>query len=124
MSGRVWKLGDNIDTDALAPGQYMKFNIDVIAAHCLESLRPEFAAAVSAGDVIVAGRNFGAGSSREQAPQALKHLGIAAVVAESFAGLFYRNALNLGLPVVVSAEVAQIGEGDSLAVDAIILELE
>jgi 3-isopropylmalate/(R)-2-methylmalate dehydratase small subunit len=117
MKGRVWKLGDNVDTDALAPGAYMKFGIDIIAAHCLESLRPDFAPGVGRGDVIVAGRNFGAGSSREQAPQALKHLGIAAVVAQSFAGLFYRNALNLGLPVVVSGECARIHDGDTLEVD-------
>ena len=88
--GRVFVLGDNIDTDQLAPGQYMRGGIDALAAHCLEALRPDFATSVRRGDVIVAGRNFGAGSSREQAAEALKHLGLAAVVAQSFAGIFYR----------------------------------
>src|SRR5712691_5724184 len=98
---RAWVFGDDIDTDVLAPGKYMKFDLDEIAMHCLESVDPTFANSVKPGDVLVAGRNFGAGSSREQAPAALKHLGIAALVAESFAGMFYRNALNLGLPAVV-----------------------
>lgn len=117
MNCRVWRLGDNIDTDVLAPGQYMKFDIDVISSHCLESVRSDFVIDVKPGDVIVAGRNFGAGSSREQAPQALKYLGIAAVIAQSFAGLFYRNALNLGLPVLACDAVAEIVDGDHLEVD-------
>jgi hypothetical protein len=102
MSGRVFLLGDDIDTDQLAPGQYMKGGLDMLAAHCLESARPDFAGSVKPGDVIVAGKNFGMGSSREQAAEALKHLGLAGVVAKSFAGIFYRNALNLGLPVLVA----------------------
>ena len=114
---RAWVVGDNLDTDALAPGRYMKFGIEEIAKHCLESLRPEFAAAVRPGDLLVGGRNLGAGSSREQAPQALRQLGIAAVVAPSFAGLFYRNALNLGLPALVCAEAARIRDGDALELD-------
>jgi 3-isopropylmalate/(R)-2-methylmalate dehydratase small subunit len=114
---RTWKLGDNIDTDVLAPGRYMKFGIDEIATHCLESLLPEFAKTVKPGDVIVAGRNFGAGSSREQAPQALKHLGVAAVLAPSFAGLFYRNALNLGLPVLICEAAPAIADNVSCGVD-------
>ena len=101
MSGRAWKLGDNVDTDVLAPGRYMKFSIEEIAIHCLEDVLPQFAATVKPGDVVTGGRNFGAGSSREQAPQALKVLGVAAIIAESYAGLFYRNALNLGLPVEI-----------------------
>jgi 3-isopropylmalate/(R)-2-methylmalate dehydratase small subunit len=116
--GRVWRCGDNLDTDALAPGQYMKYGIEEIARHCLESLQPEFASQVRAGDVVVAGRNCGTGSSREQAPQALKHLGVAALVAKSFAGLFYRNAINLGLPAVVCAEADRIKAGDRISVDA------
>ena len=116
--GRVWRCGDNLDTDALAPGQYMKYGIEEIARHCLESLQPEFASQVRAGDVVVAGRNCGTGSSREQAPQALKHLGVAALVAKSFAGLFYRNAINLGLPAVVCAEADRIQAGDRIRVDA------
>jgi 3-isopropylmalate/(R)-2-methylmalate dehydratase small subunit len=116
--GRVWRCGDNLDTDALAPGQYMKYGIEEIARHCLESLQPEFASQVRAGYVVVAGRNCGTGSSREQAPQALKHLGVAALVAKSFAGLFYRNAINLGLPAVVCAEADRIQAGDRISVDA------
>jgi len=117
MSGRTWKLGDNVDTDVLAPGRYMKFGIEEIARHCLEDLLPGFAAQVKSGDVIVAGRNFGAGSSREQAPQALKHLGVAAVLAPSFAGLFYRNALNLGLPVLICESAPQIADNAACEID-------
>ena len=113
---RAWVLGDNVDTDAIAPGRYMKFGLAEIAPHCLEALVPEFARGVKPGDVVVGGRNFGAGSSREQAPAALKHLGVAALVAESFAGLFYRNALNLGLPAVVCAEARRIRNGDLVRV--------
>ena len=101
----------------MAPGPTMKFGIERIAAHCLASLRPEFPGQVRPGDVVVAGRNFGIGSSREQAPQALRHLGVAAVVAHSFSGLFYRNALNVGLPVVVSHALGQIEDGEPLRVD-------
>jgi len=114
---RVWVFGDDIDTDALAPGKYMKFDIDEIARHCLEAVDPAFASSVKAGDVVVAGRNFGAGSAREQAPAALKHLGIAALIAESFAGLFYRNALNLGLPALVCPESRRVRSGDRVQVD-------
>ncbi|HEY7239931.1 MAG TPA: 3-isopropylmalate dehydratase [Burkholderiales bacterium] len=113
---KAWVLGDDVDTDAIAPGRYMKFGIAEIAPHCLEALLPGFARGVRPGDVVVGGRNFGAGSSREQAPAALKHLGVAALVAESFAGLFYRNALNLGLPAVVSADARRICDGDRLRV--------
>jgi 3-isopropylmalate/(R)-2-methylmalate dehydratase small subunit len=118
QSGRVWRFGDNLNTDVLAPGAYMKFGIEEIARHCLEAVEPRFAKEVQAGDVLVAGRNCGAGSSREQAPQALKYLGVAALVAESFAGLFYRNALNLGLPALVCAEAKRIRANDQLSVDA------
>jgi 3-isopropylmalate/(R)-2-methylmalate dehydratase small subunit len=100
-AGRIWRFGDDVDTDAMAPGLYMKSGLDELARHCLERLRPEFPAQVRPGDIVVAGTNFGMGSSREQAAQALRHLGVAAVVAQSFAGLFYRNAINIGLPVLV-----------------------
>ena len=115
---RAWLFGDNVDTDLIAPGRYMKYGIDEIARHCMEALDPTFAATVRSGDVVVAGRNFGAGSSREQAPEALKHLGVAALVAESYAGLFYRNAINLGLPALVCAQARRIRAGDELRVDA------
>jgi 3-isopropylmalate/(R)-2-methylmalate dehydratase small subunit len=116
--GKAWVFGDNVDTDALAPGKYMKLGIEEIAKHCLESVDPAFAAGVRPGDVVVGGRNFGLGSSREQAAAALRQLGVAAVVAPSFAGLFYRNALNLGLPVLVCHDAPRIRAGDALRVDA------
>lgn len=116
--GKAWIFGDDVDTDALAPGKYMKFGIEDIARHCLESVDPAFAASVMPGDVVVGGRNFGLGSSREQAAAALGHLGVAAVVATSFAGLFYRNALNVGLAVLACADAARIRAGDSLHIDA------
>jgi 3-isopropylmalate/(R)-2-methylmalate dehydratase small subunit len=114
---RAWVFGDDIDTDVLAPGRYMKFGIEEIAKHCLEAVDPSFAASVRPGDVVVAGRNFGAGSSREQAAAALKTLGVAAVIAHSFAGIFYRNALNLGLVVLASPDAGRIRAGDDIAVD-------
>ena len=114
---KAWVLGDDVDTDVLAPGAYMKYGIEEIAKHCLESVEADFSRQVKPGDFIVAGRNFGAGSSREQAPAALKHLGVAALVAESFAGLFYRNAINLGLPAVACAQAKRIRQGDRLTVD-------
>jgi 3-isopropylmalate/(R)-2-methylmalate dehydratase small subunit len=115
--GRAWVYGDNVDTDVLAPGQYMKSGIEELARHCLEPVDPAFAGNVQPGDVVVGRRNFGTGSSREQAPEALKHLGVAALVAESFAGLFYRNAINLGLPALVCADARRIRAGDRLRVD-------
>lgn len=117
-AARVWRFGDNLNTDVLAPGAFMKFGIEEIARHCLEAVEPRFAKEVQPGDVLVAGRNCGAGSSREQAPQALKHLGVAALIAESFAGLFYRNALNLGLPALVCPEAKRIRADHRLRVDA------
>jgi len=95
----------------------MKYSIEEIAQHCFEPLAPRFAKDVRPGDVVVGGRNFGAGSSREQAPAALKALGVAALIAESFAGLFYRNALNLGLPAVVCKDAKRIRQGDALEID-------
>jgi 3-isopropylmalate/(R)-2-methylmalate dehydratase small subunit len=114
---RTWVLGDNVDTDVITPGRYLKFGIEEIAKHCLEPVLPSFAREVKPGDIVVAGRNFGAGSSREQAPAAFKHLGVAALVAESFAGLFYRNSLNLGLPALVCPQAKQIRDGEELGVD-------
>jgi 3-isopropylmalate/(R)-2-methylmalate dehydratase small subunit len=115
--GRAWVFGDDLATEVLAPGRYMKFGIDEIAKHCLESVDPLFAAQVQAGDVVVGGRNFGAGSSREQAAAVLAHLGVAAVLAPSFAGLFYRNAFNLGLPLLVCSAAGSVLPGDFLEVD-------
>jgi 3-isopropylmalate/(R)-2-methylmalate dehydratase small subunit len=114
---KAWVFGDNVDTDAIAPGRYMKFGIAEIAKHCLETVSPSFASSVEKGNFVVGGRNFGAGSSREQAPEALKHLGVAVLIAESFAGLFYRNAINLGLPALACAQAKRIRQGDLLKVD-------
>ena len=104
----------------------MRGGIEALAAHCLEAVRPDFAASVQPGDVVVAGRNFGAGSSREQAAEALKHLGIAAVIALSFAGIFYRNAINLGLTAIVAPSIAGIEDNSQcmLDVDAGTLKVE
>jgi 3-isopropylmalate/(R)-2-methylmalate dehydratase small subunit len=115
---RAWRLGDDVDTDVLAPGHAMKYGIDVIARHCLESVRPEFAAGVQPGDVIVAGSNFGIGSSREQAASVLVHLGVAAVIAPSFGGLYFRNAFNVGLLLLTCKEAGRIAEGERVAFDA------
>ena len=93
-------MGDGIDTDLLAPGAYMSGSLDTLSSHCLEALRPDFASAVRPGDIILAGASFGIGSSREQAAEALKHLGIRAIIARSLGGIFQRNALNLGLPAI------------------------
>jgi 3-isopropylmalate/(R)-2-methylmalate dehydratase small subunit len=114
---RVWALGADIDTDQLAPGPYMKLAIDGIAPHCLEAVRPDFAAGVRPGDVIAAGPNFGIGSSREQAAAALVHLGVKAVIAPSFSGLYFRNAFNLGLLLLTCREATQLREGESIALD-------
>jgi 3-isopropylmalate/(R)-2-methylmalate dehydratase small subunit len=118
MSGRIFLLGDDIDTDQLAPGQYMRGGIEAIAAHCLETTRPDFAGTVQPGDIVVAGRNFGAGSSREQAAEALRHWQVAGVVALSFAGIFYRNAVNLGLPVLIAPALDGVEDGDAATLDA------
>jgi len=123
MSGRIFLLGDDIDTDQLAPGQYMKGGVEMLAAHCLETARPDFAGSVKPGDVIVAGKNFGMGSSREQAAEALKHLGVAGVVARSFAGIFYRNAINLGLPVLIAGNLDAVADGDAVVLDIVAGEL-
>lgn len=117
--GAAWVFGDNIDTDQLAPGATLKGGIEEIASHCLENVSPDFAAQVKPGDFVVGGRNFGIGSSREQAAQALCHLGVAAVIAPSFGGIFYRNALNFGLLALVCGQAQRIAQGDRLSVDPI-----
>lgn len=117
--GRAHVYGDNVDTDVIIPARYLTtIDPDELAPHALEDLDPSFAARVRPGDVIVAGRNFGCGSSREHAPVALKGTGIAAVVAASFARIFFRNAINTGLPIVVCPEAAAaISDGDEVTVD-------
>ncbi len=115
---RTWRLPPDIDTDQLAPGHTMKFGIEVVARHCLEAVRPAFAQQVRRGDVIVAGANFGIGSSREQAASVLVHLGVKAVIAPSFAGLYFRNACNVGLLLLTCARAGEIADGEALAFDA------
>ena len=114
---RVWRLPADIDTDALAPGATMKFSIDVTAKHCLEGVRADFAQGVQRGDVIAAGPNFGIGSSREQAATVLVHLGVAAVIAPSFGGLFFRNAFNVGLLLLTCADAQALQDGEDIAFD-------
>jgi len=119
MTGTCWKLGDNVDTDAIIPARYLNVSTpEELAQHCMEDMAPEFAAAVRPGDIIIAGENFGCGSSREHAPLAIKRSGVACVVAKSFARIFYRNAVNTGLPILECPEAVQDTEnGDQLTVD-------
>lgn len=117
FSGRAWVFGDDINTDLLAPGAYMKFGIDEIARHCMEAVDPSFAVQVRPGDIVFGGRNFGAGSSREQAVEVLRHLGVVAVVAPSFAGLFYRNGFNLGLPLLTCPALPPVTPGQRAGFD-------
>jgi 3-isopropylmalate/(R)-2-methylmalate dehydratase small subunit len=117
--GRAWRFGNDVNTDIIIAGKY-KLSItdmDKLSEHAMEAARPEFAAKVKKGDFVVAGRNFGCGSSREQAPLVLQHLGVAAIIAESFARIFYRNAINIGLPVIECERAGEILEGDLLEVD-------
>ncbi len=111
IRGRAWIFGDDVDTDVIVPGKYLRTkDTSLWAGHVMEGLDPEFASQVQKGDVIVAGRNFGSGSSREQAPRALKEAGVAAVVAKSFARIFFRNAINVGLPLVEADVECQAGD--------------
>ena len=119
LKGRVWKYGDNLSTDQILPSRYMMLTRpEELAANCLSGADPDFAAKVEPGDILVTGINAGYGSSREQAPQALKHAGVSAVVAASFARIFYRNCYNLGIPAIVCpAFAAEVNTGDSAAID-------
>jgi 3-isopropylmalate/(R)-2-methylmalate dehydratase small subunit len=119
IRGTVWKYGDNVDTDAIIPARYLNVSTpEELARHCMEDIDSAFAGAVQPGDIIVAGENFGCGSSREHAPLALKGAGIACIVANSFARIFYRNAINMGLPILECPEAVEGTEkGDRLVVD-------
>lgn len=117
IEGRAWVLGNDVDTGQIAPGHAMRKPIEQLATYCLESVLPGFATQVQRGDVLVAGTGFGIGSAREQAPQALRHLGVSVVVAQSAGRIFYRNAFNLGLPVLICREAGAIAAGDRLRVD-------
>lgn len=116
MKGKVWKFRDSIDTDVIIAGRYLRtFNPQDLADHVMEAEDPEFSQKVNKGDIIVAGWNFGCGSSREQAPVAIKTAGVSVVIAKSFARIFYRNAINIGLPVI-TADI-DVDEGDIVEVD-------
>lgn len=117
--GKVFKLGDAVSTDAIIPGRYnVTTDLQALGKACLIEARPDFATAVQPGDLIVAGRNFGCGSSREHAPLAIKAAGVKAVVARTFARIFYRNAINIGLPVIqCDALYDRVKEGDTIEVD-------
>lgn len=116
--GRAWKFGSNIDTDAIIGGKYLVINEpSELATHVLENVRPEFAENVGSGDFVVADENFGCGSSREHAPIALKASGIEAVIARSYARIFFRNAINIGLKVVECQDAHKIEDGDELEID-------
>ena len=118
LQGKVWKFGDNIDTDLIIAARYLNTSEpSELAKYVMEDADPEFVSKMTEGDIIVAGENFGCGSSREHAPIALKAAGVSAVIAPTFARIFYRNAFNMGLPIFELAEAAEINEGDMVRVD-------
>ena len=118
MKGRAWKFGDDVSTDLIAPGRYfhLRTNLPKLAEHVLEDANPSFSKKVQRGDFIVAGKNFGQGSSREHAARVIKIAGVGAVLAKSFARIFYRNAVNIGLPVI-EVDTSGISEMDELEID-------
>ncbi|MBM4080342.1 MAG: 3-isopropylmalate dehydratase small subunit [Planctomycetes bacterium] len=119
MTGRCWKFGDDVNTDVIIPARYLNMtDPKELGAHCMEDADPSFARKVKPGDILVAGDNFGCGSSREHAPIAIKAAGVSAVIAKSFARIFFRNAINIGLPIFECAQAAQkIAEGHQVAID-------
>ena len=119
IKGKIWKFGDDVDTDIIIPARYLNVSdARELAQNCFADLRPDFIEGVSEGDIIVAGKNFGCGSSREHAPLAIKTAGIGLIIAESFARIFYRNSFNIGLALLESEEAAQnFSEGDEAVVD-------
>jgi len=119
FKGKAWKFGSDVDTDAIIPARYLnQSDPNELAKHVMEDEKPEFPKKVEQGDIIIAGKNFGCGSSREHAPLALKTAGISCIIADSFARIFYRNSLNLGLPLLESSEASElIQEGDLVQVN-------
>ncbi|MAI05770.1 MAG: hypothetical protein CBC47_01205 [Alphaproteobacteria bacterium TMED87] len=124
LKGKAWVFGDEINSDVMAPGIYFKESMDVMASHCLEAIDPLFAKEVRPGDIVVAGRNFGVGSAREQAALAFKELKVGAIIAKSYARIFYRNSLNFGLPALISEYVNEIRPKDELIINPVLGELE
>ena len=126
LEGKVWRYGDNVDTDVIIPARYLNTSDPMeLAKHCMEDIDTSFVGAVKAGDIMVAGRNFGCGSSREHAPVALKASGITCVVADSFARIFYRNAINIGLPLIeIGKAVADISANQILRIDTVTGKME
>ncbi len=117
-TGKIWKFGDDIDTDLIIPARYLNTSDpDELAKHCMEDADPGFSQKVSKGDIIVGGKNFGCGSSREHAPIAIKAAGVSCVIAKSFARIFYRNAFNMGLPILECEDTDSFNNGDKLIVD-------
>lgn len=121
IRGRIWKYGNDINTDDIIPARYLNISkASELAKHCFEDMDKSFVKKVKKGDIIVAGENFGCGSSREHAPLVIKEVGVACVVAKSFARIFYRNAINIGLPIFESKEAARhIKDGDRVEVDLV-----
>jgi len=119
IEGRVWKFGDHVDTDMIIPARYLNLSDEhELAKHCFADLRPGFVKAVGVGDIVVGGVNFGCGSSREHAPWAMKAAGVGAVIAKTFARIFYRNAFNIGFPILESEAAADaLREGDRVSID-------
>ncbi|MFY1110968.1 MAG: 3-isopropylmalate dehydratase small subunit [Methanosarcinaceae archaeon] len=118
MKGRAWKFGDDVDTDAIIPGRYLIFNTpEELAKYTFEGVRPEFAKNVHENDIVVGGSNFGCGSSREHAPLALRGSKVSCVIAKSFARIFFRNSINIGIPVLECPDTDRIDDGDELEVD-------
>lgn len=117
ISGKAWVFGDNINTDVIMPGQYLKLTAEEAAAHVMEGVDPDFPSKMQRGDIIIGGRNFGCGSSRESAPDALRLAGIGAVVSVFFARIFFRNAINVGLPAIECPQAVEIKEGDEIEID-------
>lgn len=118
LKGKAHKLGDNVNTDDIIAAKYLvSTDAKELGRHCMESIKPDFVSKINLGDIIVAGKNFGCGSSREHAPLAIKGCGVSAVVARSFAAIFFRNAINIGLAFLESQDVDKINQGDELEID-------
>lgn len=119
LKGKVWRYGDNVDTDVIIPARYLNMSTpEELARHCMEDIDPGFAGAVQSGDVVIGGQNFGCGSSREHAPLAIKGAGVSCVIAGTFARIFYRNAINIGLPILECPEAVTGTEaGQTLEVE-------